>query len=370
MKINFSKVDIIKSDTKIVSKILKSGWLTHGEYTKKFEDKFKKFTSSKYAITVSNCTAGLHLICLALGLTKNDEVIVPAMSHVATAHAATYTGARVRFADVNKLSGNIELEEVIKKYNKKTKAIIVVHMTGIIVSDIKKIRKFCDNNHIYLIEDCAHALGTKYFSTHVGNFGHAAAFSFYPTKQITTGEGGMVITNFKKIENKVRKLKAFGIDTEIKNRKMPGKYDVLKLGYNYRMTDFQAAIGLRQLERYKLNLIKRRKNAKIYESYLKNTNNIQFIKFNKNYSYFIFQIFVKESLRDKIVNNLKDNNIGCSIHYAKTISDYSFYKKINKKEKFENAIKYSKTNISLPVHKFLEKKQIKFICDKIKKLLK
>ena len=142
-KISFSKVDINKKDTKVISDILLSGWLTHGKYTTKFENSFKLFTKSKYSITVSNCTAGLHLIFLALGIKKNDEVIVPAMSHVASAHSASYTGAKVKFCDVNKVDGNINLDQIKKNISYKTKAVVVVHMAGSPVKDIKEISNYC-----------------------------------------------------------------------------------------------------------------------------------------------------------------------------------------------------------------------------------
>ena len=176
-KIEFSKQNISNSDRKVISKIIKSGWLTHGKYTELFENEIKKFTKSKYAITVSSCTAGLHLSCLALDFKEGDEVIVPAMSHTATAHAVEYTGAKVVFSDVDPLTGNINLSEIKKKTTSKTKGIIIVHMAGT-SCDISNIQKFCKNKKIKLVEDCAHALGTIYQKKHVGNFGETGCFSF------------------------------------------------------------------------------------------------------------------------------------------------------------------------------------------------
>ena len=241
-EIKFSKLNISNADINLVGKIIKSGWLTHGKFTQRFEDQFKKFTKSKYAVSVSSCTAGLHLSCLAAGFKKGDEIIVPAQTHTATAHAVEYTGARAVFADVDKLTGNILLKSIKKNHTKKTKGVIIVHMAGY-PCDLQEIAKFCKKKKLVLLEDCAHAVGTKYNKKQVGNYGLSGSFSFYPTKQITTGEGGMVITNEKKIFEKIKKLKAFGIDKDIKDRKKQGDYDVKFLGYNYRMTDFQAALG-------------------------------------------------------------------------------------------------------------------------------
>jgi len=359
--INFSNVDIVESDIKRVNEVLRSGWLTHGKYAELFDQEFKNYTKSNFSTTVSSCTAGLHLIFLALGIGKGDTVMVPAMSHVATAHAVSYTGAKVRFTDVDLETGNITFEEVKKNYKKNIKAIVVVHMSGIPVNDIISIKNFCKKNKIYLVEDCAHALGSKINGKHVGNFGDAGAFSFYPTKQITSGEGGAVITNNIKIFNKIKKLKAFGIDTDIKDRKIPGLYNVRSLGYNFRMTDFQAALIYTQLKRYKKNLFYRKKNAKIYEFYLRNRHYLSFSKYSKNNSYFIFQIFVNRKIRDTLIKKMVKQGIGCSIHYATPLPYFDYYKKLEGSKNFPNAAKYAKSNISLPIHTKLNKKQIRYI---------
>ena len=355
----FSKKNITDKDIKIVNKILKSGWLTHGKYTTKFENEFKKYTKSKYAVTVSSCTAGLHLACQALGFKKGDKIIVPAMTHVATAHAVSYSGASPIIADINLYKGSINLNDLKKKINKKTKGIIVVHMAGF-PNDMREIMKICKKYKLKLIEDCAHCLGSTYEEKHLGNFGDVGVFSFYPTKQISIGEGGMVITNKKSIYNAVRKNKAFGIDKDISERKIPGLYDVKTLGYNYRMTDYQSAIGHAQILRYRKELIQRKLNAASYHNYLKDIDFIKLPKYDKNCSYFIFQIFVKKNKRSKLMKVLTNNKIGFSIHYAKPINKMSYYFRRNK-QLCKNAEIYSNENISLPVHSGLNKKIIKKI---------
>ena len=194
-------------------------------------------------------------------------------------------------------------------------------------------------------------------------------FFFYPTKQITTGEGGIVITNKKNIYLKIKKLKAFGIDKDLNERKKVGFYDVKKLGFNYRMTDFQAAMGYFQLKRYKKNLLKRKKIANYYSKHLIKEKKIKFPKFSKDNSYFIFQILCNN--RDKIAQDLKKLNIGTSIHYATQLPKMSYYKKkynLNLKN-FKNAEAYAKNNISLPNYPKLKYSEIKFICSKIIRLL-
>ena len=358
--ISFSSPDIINEDIQAVIEVIKSGWLIHGKYSKTLEELFCEFTGASYAATVSNCTAGLHLSCLSAGFGKGDEVIIPAQTHTATAHAIEYTGAKPIFADVDTISGNICVDDLESKITEKTKGIIPVHMAGY-PCDMERIKKISINNNLILIEDCAHSIGTTFDNKHVGTFGQAGCFSFYPTKQITTGEGGIVITNEKIFIEKINKLKAFGIDAPPKQRSMPGLYDVKELGYNYRMTDFQAALGVGQMKRYSTNLQIRKKNAKLYCDLLKNEDKILLNNFHDDCSYFLYQIVLSHDVnRDQVLLHLKENGIGVSIHYANPVPLMSYYK--NKygysKGNFINAEYYSNKNISLPVHAKLSNEDI------------
>lgn len=369
-KIPFSKLNIKKNDIKIVNKILSSGWLAHGKYNDEFENYICKYTSAKYACTVSSCTAGLHLSLLTIDIGIGDEVIVPSMTHTATAHAVEYTGAKVKFCDTDPLTGNITLSEIKKSLTKKTKAIIVVHMAGW-PAKMNEISIFCKINNIKIIEDCAHALGSSINKKHVGLFGVSGVFSFYPTKQITTGEGGIVISNNKNFISKLKKFKAFGIDTSPQLRVKPGFYDVNFLGYNYRMTEFQAALGLTQIKRYQSNLKKRQDNAKYFTKLLSNNKNIYALEFNKDCSYFIFQIFLKNSqMREKVVKILQQNKIGFSIHYATPVPFFTYYKKKynHSYKEFPNSVSYSKKSLSLPIHNNISKQDLIYIAKKLEDL--
>ena len=366
-QIPFSSPDILDTDLRAVELVIRGGWLTHGIYSKKLEDLFCEYTGAKYATTVSNCTAGLHLSCLAAGFGSGDEVIVPAQTHTATAHAVEYTGAKAVFADVDPLSGNILISEIEAKINSSTKGIIPVHMAGF-PCDMSRIYEICDKNDLLLIEDCAHAIGTNYDGKHVGNFGITGNFSFYPTKQITTGEGGMVISNEISVIENIKKLKAFGIDTPPELRNKPGVYDVRSLGYNYRMTDFQAALGVGQMERYSDNVHRRRKNAAQYCRLLEGNKNISFTEYSEQNSYFLFQIILEKSVdRDKIIRGLKESGIGVSIHYATPVPLMSFYKDKYGYEAhaFPNAVMYGNQSISLPIHPDLCNNDIKYVCETI-----
>ena len=290
------------------------------------------------------------------------------MTHVATAHAVELTGAKAIVADIDYVSGNLNLQNIKKNITKKTKGIILVHMAGT-PCEMNKIIQLTKKLNLTLIEDCAHALGTKFNKKHVGNFGITGCFSFYPTKQITTGEGGAIITNDKKIFKRLKELKAFGIDKDIKSRKIPGDYDVKSLGLNYRLTDFQAALGYNQISNYSKNLSSRKKNARRFSDNLKKIDEIDFPKFNNSNSYFVFQILSKH--RNKIIKKFKKINIGFSIHYLNPINQMTYYKKKNnfKLKDYKNANKYSKNVISLPVYPKLKIKEIDFICKSIQEAI-
>ena len=203
-----------------------------------------------------------------------------------------------------------------------------------------------------------------YNKKHVGNFGVSGCFSFYPTKQITTGEGGALITNSLKFYNEVKSLKAFGIDKDITERKNPGEYDVKSLGYNFRMTDFQAAMGLNQLKKYKSNLKRRHEIAKRYINNFKKQSNIYFPPFDKDDSYFVFQILTKtKKLKINLIKILKKKKIGFSVHYGTALPDMTYYKKKYKikLQRFKNEKNYGDRVISLPVYPKLKNKEIDYI---------
>ena len=237
--------------------------------------------------------------------------------------------------------------------------------------EMKEILKIVKKNKIKLIEDCAHALGSTFNKKHCGTFGVSGCFSFYPTKQITSGEGGMIITNSKKFYNKAKKLRAFGIDLDPVNRKIPGHYDVRYLGFNYRMTDFQACLAYNQLSRYAKRLKLRIKNAKLYFELLRNNNLIlKENKFPLNCSFFLYQIILKSNSVRKILMKKLNEKIGYSIHYAKPVPLMKFYKskyKIKSKDFYFSNF-YSNRVLSLPVNDHIKPNQIKYICNIINQL--
>jgi perosamine synthetase len=367
-QIPFSGPDITERELSAVTEVIKSGWLAHGKYSKRLEELFCEYTGAKHATTVSCCTAGLHLSCLAAGFGPGDEVIVPAQTHAATAHAVEYTGAKPVFADVDRTTGNITIDEIERNLSRRTRGLIPVHMAGY-PCEMDRIGDICNDRGLVLIEDCAHAIGTIQGGRHVGNFGTTGCFSFYPTKQITTGEGGVVVSNDESAIGFVEKYKAFGIDTPPELRVKPGVYDVRGLGYNFRMTDFQAALGVGQMERYAENVKRRRENARWYTELLSGDDRFEVPEYSDDHSYFLFQVIVKEPLdRDHVVRHLKENGVGLSIHYATPVPLMTYYKDKYSYSAgdFPNAVRYGNQSISLPVHPKVSRDDIQYVVDTMK----
>ena len=324
MSVKFSKPNIFATDLELVKKTIKSGWLTHGKNTSQFENEFKKYTNSKYAVTVSSCTAALHLSCLALNLKKGDEVIVPAMSHTATSHAVEYTGAKAVFADIDLRTGNIDPKKIVKKITKKTKAIMLVHVLGN-TCNMETIMRIKKKYNLFLIEDTCESLGTKYNNKYLGTFGEFSSFSFYSSHQISSGEGGMICCKNTNDYNIIKSLRSHGwsrgtsYENKIykKNKFLDKKFIFFNSGYNLRPTEISAAIGLSQFK--KLNeFIKLRKinRKKIITAMNKNShikNKLDFFNENLNVDPSWFGIPIKiidnKIKKNILIKNLEKNGI-------------------------------------------------------------
>lgn len=374
--IPFGKPIINHGEFRAVNKVLKSGKYVHGKKSIEFENNFKFFTKSKFAVTVSSCTAGMHLFYFINGIKKGDEVILPAQTHVATAHAIELVGAKPIFVDSEIQTGNINISKIERLITKKTKAISIVHFLGIPVNMIE-IKKIAKKYKLLLLEDCALALGSKVSKKHVGLFGDAGVFSFYPVKHITSAEGGMVITNNKKLAEKIKSVKAFGVDKNYNQRNFPGKYDVKELGFNYRMSEIHASIGVEQMKKLNFFLKQREKNfLYLFKALSKNEN--FFIISNKNKkilsSNYCMSIILKKDNynRTLIIKNLNKNGIGTSIYYPKPVPLMSYYKKKYnyKNSEFINALKISERSISFPVGPHLKKSDLNLMIKKINKIIK
>jgi perosamine synthetase len=346
---------ISKDDKKIVNKALSQNMLTLGPQLEKFESDFCKYSNSKYAIAVSNCTAALHLSLMALGIKKNDEVIIPDLTFVADANAVLACNAKPVIADINKENFFLSISNIKKNITKKTKAIIPVHIYGQ-VCNIDEILDVAKDNNLKVIEDCAHAVGTFHKSKHVGTLGSTGCFSFYPTKNITTAEGGMVITNSKQIAEKVRQLRSHGMTKSLQNRyssEYPWIFDILEPGYNYRLDEIRAALGITQLKRIK-KINELRKKASSY--YFKNLQNIPGIVLpdmvnDKTHSYHLYTIRVTNQYklsRNQLFKKLKDNGIRTTVYWM-PIHKYTAYEKFANKSNVINTTKIYDEILALPL---------------------
>ena len=359
-----------------VLKVLNSGIYSQGKKCKKFEEDFKKYTKAKFATSVNSCTSGMHLFYYSLGIGKGDEVIVPAQTHTATAHAVELTGAKPVFIDCNLEDGNIDIRKIEKKINKKTKAICVVHFLGFPV-ELDKLKNITRKHKIYLLEDCALSLGAKYKNIHTGLWGDAGVFSFYPTKQITSGEGGMIITNNKKIYEKVKIQKSLGVKQSFLERKIPGIYDTIDVGFNYRMSEIHAAIGIEQLKKFPLFLKIRKKNFLYLRNEIEKLNDLKILyssRKNSTNAYYCLNILLKNKTfkqRNDLILELKKNNITVTVNYPQPVPRMKYYKKKYKynKREFYNAETISDKSISLPLGPHLKKNDLRIILDNFKKFL-
>jgi len=375
-KIPFFKPWITNEDKKAIMNALENSLLTDGPTLRKFENKFAKFTGVKYAIGVSNATSALFLSLKALGIGKNDEVIIPDITFVATANAVLQTGATPVFADVENNSINISTKSIIKNINSKTKAIIPVHFAGR-ACDMKNISKIAKKNNLLVIEDCAHAIGARLNKKHVGTFGNAGCFSFYPTKNITTIEGGMIITNSKKMADYVTSTRNHGLTKTLSQRYSKGKpwdYDMMELGYNFRLDEIRSALGLSQLKRIKkLNLL--RKN--IYEYYNKKLKNLNGIitpesssKGDHVFHLYIMRVDKNNRIsRNKLFKELLKFGIKTSVHY-KPLHKFSTLKKFSKNRDLMNSNKLYDEMITLPFYPNIPKKHQDYIINSISKIMK
>ena len=373
--ISFFKPWITKEDKKAVMNALDNSLLTDGPILREFESKFAKFTNAKYAIAVSNATSALFLTLKSLGIGKDDEVIVPDLTFVATANAVLQTGATPVFADVEKNSINISTKSIIKCINSRTKAIIPVHFAGRIC-EIKNIKRIANENDLFVIEDCAHAIGAKLNKKHAGNFGNAGCFSFYPTKNITTIEGGMIITNSKKIADHVTRTRNHGLTKNLSQRYSKGKpwdYDMMELGYNFRLDEIRSALGLNQLKRIKkLNML-RRKKYEYYNKKLKNINGIITPKSTSKedhvFHLYIMRVEKKSKIsRDELFKKLLEFGIKTSVHY-KPLHKFSTLKKFSKNKEFVNSNKLYDEMITLPFYPNMTKKDQDYIIMSITKIM-
>ena len=360
-KIFYGRHSINNDDKTSVLKVLKSNYLTQGPEVKIFEEKVKKKIGAKYAIATNSATSALHLACLAVGIKKNDIVWVASNGFVATSNCALYCNAKIKFIDIDANTGNIslkKLEDQLNKVKKKylPKVLITVHFAGQ-PPEQDLIYKLSKKFNFKIIEDASHSLGAKYKNNNVGNckWSDISVFSFHPVKIITTGEGGMCLTNNKRYARIIELLRTHGINRNLNaanKKQIPWGYQQESLGYNYRMSDIHASLGTSQLNRLNKFLNKRRLIARNYDIFFNKIKFFQPLKINNLAlsSYHLYLVkFSKKNFQKKFFYFMKRKNIFLNIHYI-PINIHPFYKKLKvKKNDIINWINFSRQTISLPI---------------------
>lgn len=365
--IPYGHQQINQDDIEEVVKVLQSDWLTQGPKIAEFEKALADYCGAKYAVVCSNGTSALHLAYMAAGLSSGDEVITTPNTFVATSNMLLAVGAKPVFCDIRLDTYNIDENKIEELVAKRTKAIAPVHFAGQ-PCEMEKIKEIADKNNLLIIEDACHALGAKYKGEKVGSckYSNLTVFSFHPVKPITTGEGGAILTNNEDYYKKMLSLRSHGI-----HKDENGKNIMTELGYNYRMTDVQAALGLSQLKKLDGFISKRHEVVEWYKEELKDMSGIILpAELPDNYSGWHLYVIrtAKAADRDRLASYLKDNGVGVNFHYPAVYSQPYYRENGYKKMELKNTEEYHHTCITLPCHVLLNREDIKNIGSIINKI--
>ena len=356
MSINFFSPVIGNLEKKLLFKTVEQGWISsQSNLVKKFESDFAKWQKCKFAISTSNCTTALHLALVSLNIGKGDEVICTNLSFIAPANMISLTGAKPIFVDICLQTFSMCPNEIERKITQKTKAIMVVHPFGF-PANIIKIKKIAKKYNLKIIEDVAESIGAKVNNKLLGTFGDLGCYSFFANKILTTGEGGMVVTNSPKLNQRIRLLRDHGMTYE-------KKYYHKCLAFNYRMTSLQAALGIGQLSNLKKILNKKLKIKLFYKKYLNKKGYTIFAEFKNDNSvnWFVTLTFFKRGIRDRFINHLLKKKIECRpMIFPITFSKH--FKSYDNRQEYKNSYKISLNSVHLPSSLDLSEKKIKNIC--------
>ena len=362
MKIPFHKPHITQNEIDSVVETMQSGWLTMGPKTIEFENVFRAYIDSQFAISVNSATAALHLALNAVGVGNGDEVIIPTNTFIATAEAVVYLGGKPILCDVEENYHNLDINLIEQLITPRTKAIIPVHFGGN-PCDMDEIKKNANHFNLKIIEDAAHALPSSYKNKIIGTLSDAVCFSFYATKTLTTGEGGMVTTNNSKIAEKVRIQRLHGINGDAWKRYEQDNdwyYEVIDLGYKYNTTDIQSAIGLVQLEKLEWMRDERKMIAEKYKNAF--AGKLNFINEDNNNESSWHLFVIKIGNRDELHQKLKEKGISTSVHFI-PIHKHPYYKiRFNYENKdYPVANNIYEQSLSLPIYPGLDESDVEYI---------
>jgi len=374
----FHQPSIEDEEIQEVVDTLKSGWITTGPKTKLFEKKFQEYIGCKHAIAVSSCTAGLHLALVAAGVGQGDEVITTPYTFATTGEVIIQIGAKPVFVDIEEDGFNIDVTKIPEAITPETKAIIPIHFAGE-PCDMDEIMKIAQENNLFVIEDAAHAVGAEYKGKKIGNIGDVTVFSFYATKNLTTGEGGMVTTNNDELAEKIRLLSLHGISKDAwKRYTAEGSwyYEILYAGYKYNMTDIQASLGIHQLNKLEKFLSIRQKYAQRYSSAFADVSEIKTPPVNHHvrHAWHLYVIRLNSASlsidRKQFIEALKAENIGSSVHFI-PLHLHPYYKKKYgyKQGDYPNSEQVYSRVISLPLFPKMADADLEDVIKAVKKVV-
>lgn len=375
-KIPLSDIDIGDDEITVVTDVLRSKWLTMGSVTQKFESAFAEYLGVKYAFAVANGTAALHIAHLALGASQDDEVLCPSLTFVATANSILYTGAKPIFVDITSTGDlNISPDDVLRKITKKTKGIALVHYGGY-PCDMDRIMDLAKNRGLWVVEDTAHAPGAEYKGRKAGTFGDVSCFSFFSNKNLVVGEGGMIVTNRNDLAEKIKLIRSHGMTTLTldRHRGHAFSYDVVDLGYNYRIDELRSAIGVVQLSKLDKNNERRKRAVCEYIKRLKDISEIiiPFRDYKEKSAYHLFPIILNTNKigRTEFMKKMRERGIQTSIHYP-PIHLFTYYRKtLGFKEGLLLLTERVSDNlVTLPLYPNLSNIEVEYICESVIELL-
>jgi UDP-4-amino-4,6-dideoxy-N-acetyl-beta-L-altrosamine transaminase len=374
MKITYGRHSISDEDIKRVVEVLRGDFLTTGPFVGDFEKAFAKYVDAKYAVAVANGTAALHLAAKTVGVNDKSQVITTPMSFAATANCVRYNGGTPIFSDITE-RGLLDPQEICSEICNETQGIIPMHHSGL-PCDMKEISKIAKENDLFVIEDACHALGARYNDKPIGHceFSDLAVFSLHPVKHITTGEGGIITTNDEEMYSALKTLRTHGITKDKSkfktNHNEPWFQEMQQLGFNYRLTDIQAALGLSQLLRVKEFVKRRREIAKEYDDFFENlSDHVDIISEHENefHSYHLYVIKLKdESKRRELFEYLSSKGIYCQVHYI-PIYWHPYYRETGFNEIYlPKTEDFYKRIISIPMYPELSSNELQFVMSSLK----
>jgi len=375
LKIPYCLPEIGEEEIAEVVDTLRSGWLTLGPKTMAFEKHIADYTGAKYAVTVNSCTAALHLCLLAYGIGSGDEVITSPYTFAATGNMIVHSGAKPVFADIQRDTFNIDPEKINSAITPKTKAIIPVHFAGQ-PCDMKEIQEIADDHHLVVIEDAAHAIGSEYDGKKIGLLSNATCFSFYATKNMTTGEGGAVTTDDPSIADKILRLRLHGISKDAwKRYSAQGSwyYEIEECGWKYNMTDIQAALGIHQLRKLDGFIATRQKYAEMYSDALKGLGGmvIPFEKKGRKLVFHLYPVLVNGMDRGEFIREMAEMSVGCSVHFI-PLHLHPFYRNTYgyNEGDFPNAESIYAHEVSLPLYPHMRVTDVRYVIECLDNLWK